>query len=209
MKRLWIYGAGGHARVVYDIVNAVGTYSVAGFADDDARRAGQEFFGHTLVTMREFQEASVAANVRSVVIAVGDNHARESLAKRLEKFDSPTVIHPSAVVSPHARIGRGTVVMPGAIIEAQAHIGNYCIINNAAIVGHGSVIGDYCHIGGNAIVCGEAGVGEGSFIGVGSCIPPGKTIGKRCMVCAGSVVTRDFPDGVKMLGNPARVFVGI
>lgn len=48
-------------------------------------------------------------------------------------------------------------------------------------------------------------IGAGSWIGARSIVLPGVTIGKRVMVAAGSVVTRDVPDDCLVGGNPARV----
>jgi acetyltransferase-like isoleucine patch superfamily enzyme len=48
-------------------------------------------------------------------------------------------------------------------------------------------------------------VGERSFIGCKSIIMPGVTIGKRCVIGAGSLVTKDVPDGMVACGVPARV----
>ena len=48
-------------------------------------------------------------------------------------------------------------------------------------------------------------IGDGSWLGARSMVLPGVTIGKRVLVAAGSVVTRDVPDDVLVAGNPARV----
>lgn len=50
-------------------------------------------------------------------------------------------------------------------------------------------------------------VGDNSFIGCHSIILPGVTIGKRCVIGAGSVVTKDIPDGMVACGVPARVIM--
>ena len=47
-------------------------------------------------------------------------------------------------------------------------------------------------------------IGSNVFIGVDSIIMPGVCIGDNCVVGAGSVVTRDIPDGSVVAGNPAR-----
>lgn len=52
---------------------------------------------------------------------------------------------------------------------------------------------------------GKIRVGEHSFIGCNSTIMPGVTIGKRCVIAAGSVVTKDVPDEMVVAGVPAKV----
>lgn len=48
-------------------------------------------------------------------------------------------------------------------------------------------------------------VGEHTFIGTGVIIMPGVTIGKRCVIGAGAVITRDIPANSVAVGVPAKV----
>jgi maltose O-acetyltransferase len=48
-------------------------------------------------------------------------------------------------------------------------------------------------------------IGSDVWVGGGAIICPGVTIGSSCVIGAGSVVTRDIPDGVLAVGNPCRV----
>jgi acetyltransferase-like isoleucine patch superfamily enzyme len=48
-------------------------------------------------------------------------------------------------------------------------------------------------------------IGDGSWIGARAMILPGVTIGSRCLVAAGAVVSRDVPDDTLVAGNPGRV----
>ena len=120
-----------------------------------------------------------------------------------------TAIHPSAIISPSAKIGEGTVVMAGAVINADTVIGKHCIVNTGATVDHDCVIGDYCHIAPGANVSGGTHIGEGTWIGVGACVIQCLNIGKDCMIGAGSVVVKDIPDSVTAYGNPCRVKTNI
>ena len=56
----------------------------------------------------------------------------------------------------------------------------------------------------DVIKYGRIHVGERSFIGFNVTVMPGVTIGKRCVVGAGSVVTKDVPDGMVVAGVPAK-----
>jgi len=48
-------------------------------------------------------------------------------------------------------------------------------------------------------------IGSDVWVGGGAIVLPGVTIGDRCVIGAGSVVTRDIPDDVFAAGNPCRV----
>src|SRR3712207_9214092 len=48
-------------------------------------------------------------------------------------------------------------------------------------------------------------VGRGSWLGHGAVILPGATIGRQCVVAAGSVVRGDVPDHSVVAGVPAKV----
>lgn len=54
---------------------------------------------------------------------------------------------------------------------------------------------------------GKIKVGNNSYIGENCMIMPGVTIGERCIVGGGSVVTKSVPDGCMVAGNPAK-FIG-
>lgn len=56
----------------------------------------------------------------------------------------------------------------------------------------------------DVIKFGKIHIGERTFIGCNSTIMPGVSIGKRCVVAAGSVVTKDVPDGTVVGGVPAK-----
>lgn len=48
-------------------------------------------------------------------------------------------------------------------------------------------------------------IGDGCWIGEKVCILPGVTIGKKCIIGAGSIVTKSIPDYSIAVGNPAKV----
>lgn len=52
---------------------------------------------------------------------------------------------------------------------------------------------------------GKIKIGDDTFIGMRSIIMPGVTIGKNCVVGAGSIVTKDVPDRCVVAGMPAKV----
>jgi len=208
MQKLWMYGAGGHAKVIYEIIEACTDFDVVGFFDDNKQRSGEEFIGYQLITdISSFETINKDLNVSKLFLSIGDNVIREKIAGRMLNFEFPIIVHSSAVVGRDIKIGCGTVVMPGVVIEPGVVIGEHCIINNGAIIGHGSRIGDFCHISGNAVVSGEVVVGKSTLVAIGACITPQVNVGEQCIIGAGAVISRNIPDGATMLGNPARNMV--
>ncbi|WDF83296.1 sugar O-acetyltransferase [Lacticaseibacillus pabuli] len=51
----------------------------------------------------------------------------------------------------------------------------------------------------------EIHIGDNTWIGGNVTVVPGVSIGKNCVIGAGAVVTKDIPDGVIAVGNPARI----
>lgn len=192
---MYLYGAGGHAKVVQDILEAQGI-NISGFIDDNSSLSN--YMGlpvkHRVVAGQE------------IIVCIGNNKVRKQIVDdlRLKKVSFSRGIHPLSVISPRARIGEGTVVMPGGIINSNAQIGNHCIINTSASVDHDCYIEDYVHISPHATLCGNVKVGEGTWIGAGTVIIPGVKIGKWCVIGAGAVVLHDIPDEAVAFGNPAK-----
>jgi len=139
----------------------------------------------------------------SVIVAVGDNFVRATLAARYSVFG--VAIHSSARVSRHAEIGPGSVVMAGAVINAGARVGAHCIINSAASVDHDCLIADFAHVAPGATLGGNVHVGSGTMIGLGANVIHGIAIGAHTVIGAGSTVVRDVPSNVVAFGLPARV----
>ena len=202
---MFLYGAGGHAKVIIDILKSKGI-TVSGIYDDDP-------------TIESFMGIPVSHEdiCFPLIISIGDNHIRKEIVEKITKPDcfvanapcnegvfSPFVCDKTAIVSDSVSIDEGTVVMQGAIIQSSAKIGKHCIINTGASIDHDCVIEDYVHIAPGCTLCGNVKIGEGSLIGAGTVIIPNIQIGNWSVVGAGSVVTRDIPDNVVAYGSPAK-----
>ncbi len=190
---MYLFGASGHAKVIMDILTASGQ-KVDALIDDNEK----------VNELNGYKVLHGVTDASPIIVSIGVNAIRKKVVEKLTG-EFGTAIHPSAIVSPSAKIGEGTVVMAGAIINADAVIGKHCIINTGASVDHECVIGDYCHIAPHATLCGQVHVGEGSMVGVGSCAIPCVNIGSWCTIGAGAAVVKDIPDGVTAVGVPAQV----
>ena len=214
-ERILVWGAGGHGRVVADVVRAAGG-TVAGFVDRDAARVGRPTApGAPLVLLSEAELLRVLADGHpdgrgwdALALGIGDNRARLRAFAAAAGAPWPVLAHPSAVLSPSARLEAGTVVMPLAVLNADARVGRAAIVNTGAVVEHDCVVGDGAHLSPRCVLAGGARVGEGAWVGAGATVLPGVSVGPWAVVGAGAVVVRDVPGGTVVAGVPARPLVG-
>jgi len=193
---IYLYGAGGHAKVIIDILECCGK-TIAGIFDHDPDKTVWSFPNLKFPGTFNF-------DTDELIISIGNNLIRKKIATGISA-NYTIAVHPSAIISRHSYLDKGTAVMGGVLINADAQIGKHCIINTHASIEHDCVIGDFVHISPNATLCGNVFVGDCSHIGAGAIVIPGKKIGKNVTIGAGSVVISDIPDNVVAVGNPARI----
>ena len=203
-------GAGGHAKVVLDILCRQADVEVIGLLDNSPARKGTTVAGIPVLGDDACMADLLQQGVRHVFIGVGgvgDNRPRQRVFENALKmgFEVVSAIHPSAIISPSATLGRGVVLMPRAVVNTEARLGDNVIVNTAAVVEHECVIGAHVHIAPGACMGGAVTIGEGAHIGLGAVLLPRVTIGARVIVGAGSVVLKDLPDLAVAAGVPAVV----
>lgn len=196
-------GAGGHAKVCIELLQAMGETVAYCIAGDDAPAT---CLGVPVLAGDDQLARLRADGYGRAFIAIGANRVRARLGAAATGlgYELVNAVSPRAVVSPSARLGRGVAIMAGVVINADAAIGDLAIINTGATVDHDSVIGAAAHIAPQSALAGNVSVGDGSFLGVGSKVIPGMTIGAGATVGAGGVVIRDIAAGVTAVGVPAK-----
>lgn len=192
-----ILGAGGHAKVVADIILSTGN-TIVGFLDD--KNTGMVFGFPVLGT---FADISKYKDSCSFIIGIGSNKIRKQIAGRYS-IHWFTAIHSSANIARDVVIGEGTVIMAGSIINPSTTVGKHCIINTGAVIEHDNKIADYAHISPNATLCGTVSVGELTHIGAGAIIKNNINVCGNCIVGAGAVITRDIAISGVYFGVPAK-----
>jgi acetyltransferase EpsM len=198
-----IVGAGGHGRVVLDIVRAMHR-EVVGFLDDECKE--REVNGTIVLGGCDKLASPTFVKNHDVVVAIGDNRTRRHFAEQVLRNCGRLVlaVHPACVVSATAEIGEGTVVVPGVVINANARIGRFCIVNTGATIGHDVVLEDGAQIAPGVNLGGGASCGEDSFIGIGAAVAPGVRIGAGAVLGAGATAVRDIDPGAIAFGTPAK-----
>lgn len=163
------------------------------------------------------------------------NEERLEFSKNNQPFRPYDNIHWSVVIGKNTVIGAdgfgyaraedGTLVkMPhrgNVVIEENVEIGsNTCIdravvgstvigagtkIDNLVHIAHGVKIGKNCLIVAGAVIGGSCEIGDNCFIGINASIKNKVKIGNNVTVGMCAVVLKDVPDGVTVIGNPARI----
>lgn len=198
---MYLYGAGGHAKVILDILQSFGVRLKGVFDDNppDAKLLVMEVADGVRLLGEGFPQLDAP-----LIITVGNNARRAELAT-LIKANYGVAIHRSAIISSTTSVGVGTVVLHGAVVQADSQIGAHVLVNTAASIDHDNVIGDYVHVSPHATLCGHVEVGEGTHIGAGAVVIQKIRVGRWCTIGAGAVVLRDIPDFSTAVGNPAKV----
>lgn len=194
---IYLIGAGGHARVITEILEMTGN-APGGAFDTDLTKS---LFNYPIY---QFPGPFDPLNDK-LIICIGDNKIRLKLASMYGAFDFAMAIHPATNISPRVILGTGTIVMGGVLVNSGSVIGKHSILNSNASVDHDCILGDFVHISPNVTLCGGIHIGSGTHIGAGAVIIPGIKIGKGAVIGAGSVVIRDIPDHCTAVGNPARI----
>ncbi|MCV9884807.1 acetyltransferase [Metabacillus halosaccharovorans] len=200
-----IIGNGGHSKVVKDILLLNKNIQIVGYLDDkfvEYLIEDEIFYG----PISAYQFLIDKFDEIKFIIAIGHNQTRKQIVNKLNLDEKlyMTPVHPSAIISPSARIGIGTVVMANTVINADAVIGEHVIVNTGSIIEHESRVNDFAHISPNATLTGCVQLGEGVHIGAGATLVPNVEVGEWSTIGAGSTVINPIPSNTTAVGIPAK-----
>ncbi len=205
--KIAIIGAGGHGRVVLDILRTNHQFKVVGFLDSNpaihhTRVDGIEVLGD-LSLIPTFAELGIGG----ALIAIGDNRIRQTYAQTMEKVGISLVsaIHPASCIADTAHIGKNVVICAGANICAHVTIEDSAILNTSCIIDHESHIGPASHICPGVRMAGHVVTEPAVFVGIGATVIQNITIGEAAVIGAGAVVIEDVPAYATVVGVPARI----
>ncbi len=206
-KKVFIFGAGGHGRVVLDILKSTKKFNVVGFIDHDKNNVGNIIDGVKVIGSEEHLDDLIKNNITHGIVAVGDNQIRCQVADYLEQkgFLLINAIHPTATINGNVSIGKNVVIAAGAVVCTHSTIENNVIINTGAIVEHENIIKNGTHIAPGAKLAGRVEIGQRVFLGIGSVVIQCLKIGDETIVGAGAVVLKDLPPRVVAVGIPAKI----
>lgn len=203
-KKIVIFGAGGHAKVVADIAE-LNSFSIVGFVDPFTNKS--EFINRPIFK----NVTDLPSDDYYAVVALGDNAQRAKVAQEIENYSGETqftfvnLIHPAAVVAKSSTIGIGTVVMAGAVVNPYCQVGNHAIINTGSIVDHDCVLKDFSSIAPGAVLGGNVKLMDHSAISIGAVCKHNIEIASHSVVGANSYVNKNVPEHSVVYGVPAKL----
>ena len=200
-KDVIIIGAGGHAKVIADIIYKSGD-NLIGFLDDNLANKGKEIYlGKKVIgTTKDIE----IYNKNYFIIGIGNNSIRKKINNE-NNLKLYSAIHPSAIIAEDVKIGTGSVIMAGVVINPGTVIGKNCIINTCSSLDHDNLLEDYVHISPGAHLAGTVTIKEGTWICTGAIVKNNITIGKNNIIGAGGVVIKDIiEENGTYIGVPAR-----
>ena len=131
------------------------------------------------------------------------------MAYEKKQYDESVLLAEGVRVSGDVTLGREVNIWYNAVLrgdDGAIVVGDETNIQDCAVLHEETTVGRGCTIGHGAIVHGCT-VGDNTLVGMGAVILNGARIGSNCIVGAGALVTgkMDAPDGVMILGRPAKV----
>lgn len=194
-------GAGGHALSLAEFAGE----NIAGYvANSVNEEMPGKWFGPDSVADRLIAQGGVF-HMAFVYSGWAQMEKRRRLIEFYKNLGATfkTLVAPTAIITPHSKIGAGTAVMAGAIIN-RAQLGENVIVNSGAIVEHDCEIGHNTFVGPGAVIGGFTKIGDNCFIGLGARISNNITIGDNVTVAMGAIVNHNLTEPGIYHGSPLR-----
>ena len=209
-ENIVLIGAGQHCHVVLYNTREQNHYNVIGILDGDPGKIGS--FVEDIPILGTYEKETLERikteyNVHQFFISFGAMKYRKAVFEYMVKqgWKPVNIIHPNAVISPAAKIGKGVLIECGCLITPNPVIGDNVVVNTGSQVNHDNIIEDHVYIASGVILSGGVQIAENSLIDDGVVVTLGTKVGANCIIGAGAVVTRDIADHMIAYGNPCRV----
>ena len=152
MSSLLIVGAGSFSPEVEELAGLLGYTDIA-FLDDNPSTA---YCSPVIGTTADI--ATFRTKYDTAIVALGNNKTRMKYHEELKRcgYNVPTLIHPTAYVSPTADIAPGCIIRAKAVVSRNVKLGEATILNVGALIDHHVEIGYGCHILMGAVIRSKA-----------------------------------------------------
>lgn len=199
-----IVGAGTYGQVYAEYLKE--KYTIIGFIDDNEELTNTNINGIRVVGNFEYLLNNLDRTT-NVFIPIGDNRARvEHLTAVINAgFKTPCYFHPEIKIHESVKIGKCVYILAGTHIMPLTEIKDFVMISMGVNIAHHTIIDNGCFFAQGTNIGANINFKKNVFCGIASTIMTGvKTIGKDSLIGAGTVVIKDVPDNVTVVGNPGK-----
>lgn len=208
MRDLVIFGTGGFAREVHQIVEDINqgksTWNFLGFLDGNPKHHNTQVHGYPVLGDTGWLKGRSEV---AVVVGIGGPAAKRRVVQQIRGEGHSlfgVLVHPLAWVGNRVSLGEGTIVCAGNMITTDIEIRSHVILNLDCTVGHDTMIDDYVTVAPSVNISGSVKIEEGCDLGTNSAVIQSVNIGHWSIVGAGAVVVKDLPPNVTAVGIPAK-----
>lgn len=208
MKKIFFYGSSGYFKEQFIWVNDFlklkkNQYVLAGIIDDPK---SLHFKKDNFSGLHIFKLAEIPKNNDiEIHLSIGDTTIRERAIRELKDYKIFTYCHPSAIVSPYAKIGKGVTICPKTIIAGDALIGDYNNFNFGSMISHDCIMKQNNTLSPGAKIMGNCKIGNNNFFGVDARMIPGTEVFDNNLVGANCTITKNFLSDNVLVGTPAKI----
>ena len=204
MKKIIIFGDGGFFKEQFywlkDDLAKKNDYEIEAIASN--RNQGKKIFNIPVIDEKEI----TYSEKRYLYIAIGSIDSRINIIKKFSNYNFYTLIHPSAIISQGAIIGKGCTISPNTIIAGDAKIGDFNSFNFNSMISHDCVTGNNNIFSPGSKILGWCKIGNNNYFGADSIMLPKTEIGNSNMIGANATLNSNFENSKILIGTPAKIY---
>ncbi len=208
MKPIVILGAGGFARELMALIEAIGGWRILGFVRSEPEGELSYLHGYpNYPTIETF--VSDHPNVAEVryCLGAGSPKVKRSMdaeARLVGLLPAQPLVHPNVKIHPSVQLSDTVVICAGTSLTVDIQIGYGTMLNLHCTVGHDTVIGEFCTCSPGVHLSGNVTLADGVECGTNSTVLPHVMLGEHCVLGAGAVAVKSIRPGVVAVGIPAK-----
>ena len=199
MSKVILFGQGKIAEEAFFYFTNDSDHEIIAFTVDAAYKTKEIWHDRPVIPFEEIEKKYSPRDCK-MFVAVGYqqlNGLRAQKYTEAKQKGYELIRYVSSRVANMGRveIGDNCFILENNSIQPCSKIGNNVTVWSNNIIGHHSEIKDHCYIAGHVSIAGHSVIGAYSFIGVNALVGHEVQIGERCLIGAGSRVTKNADAG--------------
>lgn len=206
--KVYIFGLNSLSRIIAQYIEKDDRYSIQGFTVGKEYYSQSEFIGYPIIPFESIRDDANDVGVINCVGFSNQMRSRKEVSQQIENSDLKllTYVHPRAYIG-DVGLGKGSVVMVNAVVETGSVVGEGCVLYGGSYISHDTRIGAYNWLSANCVLAGHVTVGDHCFIGINASVREHIVVGSYSVLGAGTVVVKNVPESVTVVGNPAHILI--